>query len=623
MNDAFWSHQPTDALGTMTFPASDFHVIDRSGDPSADWHFDMVMGSSALAIDLDLFSPGVSTKDPPDHCFTRPFHTTPRGWQNYLMGVSQNFIPYRSDSYDGYDKAFINNMSLPVFYWQAQVNAGMGTTGSLVTGGVAASLTLSEPIEASQLPIAGLVTIERVTRWTANSDGTIYTASPETLYTGQTILANVPATYDGTNLYFSLPSTDPGDVQNQKVWFCWGNTRLIPNQFRYFYQKECFIPDTTTYDTPPIDPTSTPADPPTERNPGNWIVRPKSTTLLNFEQHGRTNSPMGNEYGAEPFLTGMLARYTGDNWDFPTTFIRTSQTPAWAPPYWDNFYEGKPHAQAGSRNWDVTLGTVTGSDDPLQFADTSQHWWGGVLVGGAGESTHSGNATTCTTTTITDSTHTGSKFWNGTTSGRWEGHWLMVWQPGATGGLATSGPLHMTKRPITAYDASTFTLTFPAITGLASTYTYLDSAGTSHTGTTQYRIREPAYEKNRFAGAVCELTRSDTGVTLTGNVTYSEDNRIRVDAWKAGGATVTYTPQAGDPYILKRVSTGTVWQWNGTAWTKPSGNDMRSGSAVKFPDTQWTIPPTHRRRYGKVMNGDYIGVQFETEMEKMRRPHFA
>lgn len=612
-NYGYYSHFPDDSRGengvdVFNFPNPAFKITDTHP-LGEDLYVDVINPSQGMFLwgtDVDMFTDGDTTFTPIDWCFTRPYHKTFRSWQSALWQACGGFIPYRSDHYDGSDRFHINPMSVPVFMWEAGVNAAKGTTGNLVRDGygnvigIQASMSFTDSIEPGCMPIGGRTTIERVVKWTYDGDTNTWSSEPETHDKGATMVSDAPATWNGTML--SGPDFNETH-QNQEVWFTWGFTRLIPDRFRYFYDKECFIPDQD-----PEAEEDEPAIPPTEDAPGNWYTRPKSAQLIDYDEYGRLAYPLsGFEFGGVAPTVGTLARYVGDNFDDPTTDYQPRQPPfppkPWEVEYDDHFYEGKrsnPPVRGG-RNWDITTGTVTVVDDALQFGDDTKNWWSDILSDSDGA--HLFTPTSLSSTSFACTTNAASRFWDGSTQGRWAGHWFIVEQPGASGSGGTAGPCHQATRPITSYNPATQSASFPAIAGLSLTYSYQDAGGNPQTGTTQIRIQEPKWEKNHFKGAVCELRRQSGGGVITGTVTSSANNRIRVDAWSE-----SYTPTIGDTYQLKRVSTGTVWRWDGSNWVKPTGTDA-----------QWTIPPTYRRRYGRLMNNDYIGIQFHTEIFKMRK----
>lgn len=613
-NSVYYTRSPDDAIGqtVFSFPNPSFAVPDTSGDDADTRIYDVINQGQAygsITTDLDLINESQTTLEQPDHAFFLPLHKTFRMWQTALWDSCAGFVPYRSDFYDGYGSFYINRFTPAKLMWYAGVNAAHGTLGSIVSGGIAVDLTFTESIDSSFLPIPVRITTERIENWTFDTDTDAWVDNgPETHEIGKPMVTDQYGLWDGSKL--SGPDFSTPD-QGQEVWITWGYTRTIPDRVRYLYPKTCFIPDPQDGDD--VD---APQIPPTEDNPGNWITRGISTQLLDYSDYGHVANPLeggGGEVGSVNFVSGMLARYVGDNYDDPTSQFGVSDPKPWLVDYYDHFYTARPtnpNVIDGS-NYEITSGVVNVVDDSLQFGDTTQTWWSGVLVGDAGDEAHNGIVSSCTTTTITDSSQTGSHFWDNSTTGRWVGQWFFIIQPGAIDSGGTSGPLHMTTRPCIAYDAATLTFTFPTIVGLDDTYTYTDSDGDSHTDDTGYSFHEPKWEMNRFANSWCELTKKSDQSIVTSNVTYSSNNRVRVDAWSS-----SYTPVIGDLYVFKKWSQGVILKWNGSAWVKPTGTDTRYSRT--FPDRLWTIPPTHHKKYGRLMNNDYIGIHFMEEVHSVR-----
>jgi hypothetical protein len=189
-------------------------------------------------------------------------------------------------------------------------------------------------------------------------------------------------------------------------------------------------------------------------------------------------------------------------------------------------------------------------------------------------------------TSLSDGSKSGSAFWNGTT-GRWVGFVVEV---------LIDGVWH--RRPITGHTVASQTISWAeALPG---------------TGT-EYRIREPMYELNKWKGATVRIFLP--GVTVEREITHSDDDTlyfasIATELAQAAGPDgvplgLTAIP-AGTSYHIIDHQPGAVLRWNSTTgkWEKPTGNDPRTG--LPFLSDLTANLPTLQRRFGRIRKGDYI-----------------
>jgi hypothetical protein len=608
-----YSHFPDDTLRDTTFPDHAF-VFPGSDPDFGEGPLDLINAIDSRGLgtptptptDLDAISQPAEDHIGVDRCFSVPLWMTPRSWQSALWNACNLFVPYRADKYDGYDRFNINDMVVPRFMWEAQVNAAHGLTGYLIYDedtivgiGVSGLAFSNTP---AFTPIDVVCTAEKLTRWTALGGGS-YTHAPEKIDRGER-LDTFTAVWNGT--YLETTGVDE-TFQLQDLWFTWGWTRKVPDQVRHIYRRTAVAPELNDDDE---------IVGPSEDHPWDWDTwdRLPDAGLVDYTDYGRVIISIAP-------TTGNLVRYIGDNFNDPTNLYASDHPFA---VYYDQLYEGKSVAERGERNFDTWSGSVLADNaanlTSYQFQSLGESFWPAVLIGDEGSSTHSGDVTVgnFSSTTITDTSHAGSNFWDGT-RGRWVGHWLVIWQPGAIDTGGTAGPLHLVRRAITSYSAGSQVLGFGAITGLSNEYAYLTDAedeDSDETGQTRYFIEEPGTPdaggiKNFFVGSFIDITRSSDGEVLTGTITYNSNDCIHFASLKdSDDNSVTYTPVTGDAWTIRRWSTGVTLRWSGSAYVRPTGGG--------FPELLTKVPPTRHIRYGRAMKNDYLDADFFREVYQGR-----
>ncbi|HEY7087264.1 MAG TPA: hypothetical protein VH518_04190, partial [Tepidisphaeraceae bacterium] len=254
-------------------------------------------------------------------------------------------------------------------------------------------------------------------------------------------------------------SFDQSDYDGKSGILSPGWTRYIPREFRYMFDKTCYVPD---------DPDS---PSPTEMNPGSYVTRDKSTNYTEYDSRGKRADKFDTSGdGADEFVEGELARLVGENQDDPTLtgnadfyedlFATVSDKPT------DDNPDGQ--SSTGPQGANIT-GTATGGDTTYLTVDSALFWRQGDLR------TDSGTATSGSTTSLTDSTKASSAFWTNPSFGRWL-DWIVE--------VRADADSPWIQRPISSHSTTTisWSLALP-----------FNANGK------EYRIRE-RLEKNKYAG---------------------------------------------------------------------------------------------------------------------------
>jgi hypothetical protein len=365
--------------------------------------------------------------------------------------------------------------------------------------------------------------------------------------------------YAPTSVFVNV-STFPDTMNTSTLLnYIGGNWRReYPRTFRYAYGKTCFVPS---------DDGTSVILPPTDTDPGEWITRFPSSTYAEHDPYGIVYE------GAVAFVNGEKARYVGDNFgdpnvrdglgEVPATAIEVLVTPQPAVKYYSNFYRGTLEPGNEAARTAVMAGTVTSNVGSTVNIGTSL-WRGGYYTN------VSGTATGGSVTTLFDSVYNGNGFWSPLT-GRWAGFIVEV--------VTSSG---YEKAVITASDQTPAKLTFaPAISSTAS------GRG--------YRIREPKWERDEFAGRPIRFMSADSTSTITATIGHHDDYTIFITS--SIGANM-----AGWSYSITEMQYGDVYQWAGS-WT-----------TLSKPHAQL---PTKVTSTGRCMEGDIISVYLFEDMKTL------
>jgi len=331
-----------------------------------------------------------------------------------------------------------------------------------------------------------------------------------------------------------------------RAWVAKGWTRRMPKMFRYLYPRTWFEPDDD----------SGLVDPPTEDFPGSWHTNAASTHLVEYDDEGGIVE-------AVAISNGDTARWVGDRWH--DLGVAGASGGASADPVNDYRVFGAARRRTAAKEA-VIAGQTTGAaaaGDTTWLRTSSQDWYGTNWYTGGVLKTHMGTATGGSTTTLTDTSMSGSSFWDGTT-GRWVGHCIEievsagVWEP----------------RVCTGYVAGTQTITVsPAWSATASGKAY--------------RIREPKYELNRWKGRKLTIIDPAEPTTYTTTITGNNDTHLFFDA-------IADAVQSGWTFAIDNPRVGSVFTRTGGAWVIDSEPLGREPDVVE--------------RFGRFALNDYIGV---------------
>lgn len=421
-------------------------------------------------------------------------------------------------TYDGYGKKTIRNMTEAEWFAVSGINS--------------VSVPYTNSSEASQT----------IYYATIQSDGSLREAGTKSVAAGS-----------------SLSTDDVGKESGDTTVASKGWTRSMPREFRMMYDHTAFIPDTDL--DGPINP---PVD--EDGKAGTFQTRAKSTKYKEHDQYGLVID------GGVPFVNGDVARFSGDNWNDGNIGNTSFQADDDLIPFW-----GRQNESVPPDGVDTVERMGTASDGGAWWLeDDTKNWWDGTAY------THTGTASGGGTTSLADSSKSGSFMW-GNTGGqnRFAGFILEI-TAGANAGL---------RVPITGYTPATQTVSFAAVSGF------------SPTGQT-YRIREP-FAVNRWKDSVVRITKAD-GTTIDATITHNDDTRLYF-------AAQSFSTD-GLRYQIIRHSPGGCWLRSSGAWVKPTGTDARNSQP--WPDDQSTILPTIVTRYGRMMKGDYITSGLFSELQE-------
>jgi hypothetical protein len=509
-----------------------------------------ISGAQPFAcFDVDLWTDPTDTLNPADKNYTPDLYRTIHGWQLALENLVGD-IPNASA-------------------WVAPVNHE-GSTATVIP-----SL-----VRATWFSQAGINSQTGATGSLDNTGGV-----------GGIDISGFSFPYFPINVYYAVINAD-GSVQSAGTGSCdraghlnkdsgsfgtndqsrtcvisLGWTRIYRNAFLYLYRKQCWVPT-------PDAITGNPIDPPTSANPGTWTNRNASAKYKECNPVGIVN----DANGFRSFVSGAtgVARYDGDNWNDPTIHpeILTSDTHGFQG-YYNNFYEGVLDPTHQAALVASMSGTVTASDT-MWIADNTKNWWpGGVLH------TESGTATGGSTTDLTDTGKNGNGFW----------------------GLSAAGMLGFAvKVTISGID---YYRVVTAHFGNSPAQIFWGDALPSSASGQAYEVRWPKYEADRWRGRTLTLVYPDATVhTLT--ISDNDDQRLYFTA-------LASAPPVGSTYTITENTPGGVWQWNGSAWIVPPGNDPRNGLPWLTDPT--ANEPTYTTNYGRALKGDEVTIGLFNELK--------
>jgi hypothetical protein len=530
MMDPYFSHDADDVRRAMFKPRltfQSFEGLDPTSCPTEP--------TTIPVFDVDYWTDVLEACVEADHSYAPDIHKT---FRHLWVGQSQELDHWVNPdiNYDGADS--IPELNVATWFKCAGINS------QTVTGGTVSSGHLPYMITAPYLPIDIFFSVQDSKGNPILFGEATYTGSGDTLGTTFTSENN------GASIVVSL-----------------GPTRYVRQSFQRMRPKTVLIPGI-------VD--GALAWPPTEDAPGEYVTRAASTHYLRADQNNFVGE---SALAIDAFTAGDLARYVGDNFCDPSIEPHTpsgDDEPRIG--NYERFFTGTRKAAyeaslAALRSGKATSGTLR------QLTCADLNWWGGDFYDDGQIFTRTGTATGGSTTTLIDSTQSGSSFWNSTTRS----------QVGLVVTVTLAGVDH--KRLITSHSGTTIGFT--------------EALPSSASGAV-YAIRETDAETNRYKSRTLTLSKPDPsgGSALTAMVMIASNDDstlfFTADCDFEVDETTTFSI-AADP------RTGGTWKWDGAAWIVPTGTDSRN--SLPFPADQTIIPPTVAVRYGWPRLGDYVVTQ--------------
>jgi hypothetical protein len=338
---------------------------------------------------------------------------------------------------------------------------------------------------------------------------------------------------------------------------------------------------------------------------GKWVYRGASVDY--FPAYGAAPAP-----GAVNFKPGELARYIGNNWndavDGGNAFVSLIVDPQLY--YFDRFYEGRHPSQIEVDKIDAQTYGISSGGSLYSLTDSSKDWWrdqwypGGVLHVESGVA--GGGSTAAKMRDVNKRAgHESGAFWFGDDGTRFEGagitgpYQYFVLESEFAKDVWEKRPVVSGSIDATAAEATVF-------------------AGNPFPGSLSgkpWRIREPAYNLNRWRRLVIEMVSPDGSKTYRRQCAVSDDNTIW---WEVA---LPEPIGAGWRYKIHDPKPGSVWRFSqdepalgipymqigeNAFWVAPRGEDVaRLGvkppqSPQNFHVKQSENLPTIVKRYGRM-----------------------
>lgn len=514
-DEGYYTRLPDESIGQHNKPAPFVHYLTGDGITCDD--------VSIAAKDKDVWSPPEELCSEADHCYTPNYWKSYRALQQFIEDVAHLFVDPTIE-YDG--SVHIRQFTPATLYEAAAINAERATAGGWAVGELTVSLT--QPWDPIDLVYTVLY---------PDDSGDVAEFAPG-VYSGGIlgVSGGLDASYAAATVIVSRRGT-----------------RRVPCQIQRMFPKTVWIPDMDPDADPPavIDPPAEP-DLPGGEGPGDWVTRAASTHLLMASDAGSLGFIGESANAWDALAAGMYVRLVGDNWCDPSIFPNDNGSPMDPKtPYYNRFYVGQhpPDVQAGI--YTALYGVATGGSN-VRIEDATKDWYQVNATDDAGAlKTHAFTATGGSTTSA--SFATASDFFDttlGNTGGRFVGFVIEVETVGGSGIYEA--------RPITAhaYSAGTATLTW--------------SEATSATASGKAcRIVEPAFELDRYQGRTVQVLRKATGTIHLTSIQHVGRRQLFI-------ADIGFALVAGDEYRITDPITGTVWLYDGSGYSRPSGLDPRS-----------------------------------------------
>lgn len=393
-------------------------------------------------------------------------------------------------------------------------------------------------------------------------------------------------TNTGTSLFFDDNATD-GAVLTLVAAKGW--KRKYARCFAHAYARSAFIPDINNEGDDPVV-----VDPPTNLYPGSWTDLSPSTHYSEVDSLGFTDDI------GPAFINGVRTRYRADNWGDPSVYFkRKADGDALDAAYYRNLWLGKFDGERFTQYEARKAGAITYGGRKW-FRQDTHDWWSSPMGVGTAIS-HTGTATSGSSTTLTDTTRTwippgGSTpelipFWNSTDNGpRFVGMMLEVTK---TVNDVNGDPRTVTYHtPITGHSNTTVTFAaVPAFT-IADTGTVpqINAPALTVAAGDAYAIREP-YRRNWFAGRKITITKGATSETK--KVTYHDGTHLWFDS------NVSFDIDKDTTFVITELKPGYVYEWDAThgEWVEVTGTTHAGNE----------LHPATVTAYGRLRKNDYVG----------------
>lgn len=411
----------------------------------------------------------------------------------------------------------------------------------------------------------------------------------------------------GNALFNPIDNPDEISDVGDTVIYSAGWTRYYPKMFRFMYDAAGFIPDSDTSTDPPSV-----FYPPSIEDfgmfgcfgVGQWIKRPKSTSMMTFDARGRVA-------GGSAFIEGDLAVYMGESYNYPTETETTSDGDDGTIRYYDRMSEivnlQRPYADTQEKIVNQTKGGIT-SFNAYSLTDQAKHWLKSWWGGGVGH-TESGNATQAGDGFIQDTskaTGAANCWWK---EDRFSGYdypyegFIIEIDHNPGDGLRTY------KMPITFVDPTIVRIEF-------------DSVGITFEVSDAYRIIEPDTILNRYAGKSVTVKTDEPDPedpkklrTFDLTIVQNDDNTLYFDK----SEVLQESPlglKIGWSFKINEFYPGGTYQWDGEQWVAPSGVDSRVDGRMFRPTPEenaadWVKSYGHCRKYDYPINSNRDGALAE------------
>lgn len=484
------------------------------------------------ALDVDLWSEFDETCSTKDKSYSPDFPMSIRGRQAILEHLTSQFI-----GNPPYNLSTISNASPAIFFHERGINS-FSATDTSDAGNVEFSFSLPySPIGVYY----ALIGPERelISQGYTELSGTFTTTVPTPAYDDQTITCIAS---------FGWP-------------------RIAEKRVRNIYTRESFDPPVDEESGEPISPEDE------DGLTGTWIEDGIDTLQMEYDDYG---FPIFTD----EIESGDWARYVGSNWhDGLFGFFTDSSGD------YDSFLEYWKYAEfqlpSDLAAYRASKAGTASAGSTSRELKTDKSWWLGTLR------TDSGTSTSTSATSLTDTSKSGSWFWDAGT-GRWIGFIIEI---------EIDSVWH--KRPITDFSGTTISWSedLPSFTGSLS-----------------YRIYEPVKQKNRWRGRKLYITHETLSSSSSSGggepieygpfvITHSDNSSLFF-------ADCGFEISEDDAWRIDEIEPGEIVECGGTEIYERIEDSKRDN-------------PDMVARYGKARKGDSVTVDLLNSMyefvDAMRR----